>query len=144
MHIHSRFGSKLMLTCALSMAALIAAPGAFARPYNDDYRGHSNYSQYHSSRNWHRNDHGGFGALLAGAIIGGVLVNAIDNGRPATYYGPPPPPPAGYYGNNGPGYYGDSSYGNGYYGDDGYYDGYAPAYQPPPPAPGYYYGDGGY
>lgn len=143
MHIHSRFGNKLMLTCALSLAALIAAPGAFARPHNYDYRGHSNYSQYHSSRNWHRNDHGGFGALLAGAIIGGVLVNAIDNGRATTYYGPPPP--AGYYGNGyGAGYYGDSSYGSGYYGDDGYYDGYAPAYQPPPPPPGYYYGDGGY
>jgi hypothetical protein len=135
------FRNKLMLLCGLLTAGMIAAPGAFAHDHHyDRYSGYHDYG--HSS--WHHRDHDdNVGALLAGALIGGVIVNAFDhsNDYSRTYYAPPP----GYYNN---GHRSSGYYSNGYrYRNDGYYDrdygttyygnGYAPTYYSPS-----YYGDG--
>jgi hypothetical protein len=77
-------------------------------------------------------------------VIGGVIVNAIDNSD--NYSRTDYAPPSGYYYNDG---YGSSGYynnGYGYYGG-GYYDrGYGTTYYNGPAptyySPGYYYGDG--
>jgi len=56
--------NKLMLACALTVAAVLATPAAMAR----DYRGH-------------RDDSGKvLGALVVGAVIGGVLGNTVGKG----------------------------------------------------------------
>lgn len=89
--------NKLMIACAFVVACVLATPAAFAQA-----RGHHD-----------RRDHSAdvIGALVVGAVIGGVLVSASQNHD--RYYGngyyypqayPPPPPPPGYYGNSG--YYG--------------------------------------
>ncbi|HET9834832.1 MAG TPA: hypothetical protein VFP88_00590, partial [Rhodanobacteraceae bacterium] len=138
-----RFRNKLMLLCGLLTAGMIAAPGAFARDHH--YNRHSGYQHYDRHNSWHGRDHNSnVGALLAGALIGGVIVNAIDNSDSysRTYYSPP----SGYY-NDG---YGSSGYYNNGYGYDGggYYDrGYGTTYYGNAPAPtnysqGYYYGGG--
>jgi hypothetical protein len=93
----SRPGSvrnKLMFACALAAAAVLATPAAMAHDY---YRGH-------------RDDSGKvLGALVVGAVIGGVIASASHNSR--TYYD------SGYY-SSYPGY----SYGTGYgYPGYGYY-----------------------
>ena len=60
--------NKLMLACALTVAAVLATPAAMAR----DYRGH-------------RDDSGKvLGALVVGAVIGGVIASASQSSR--TYY----------------------------------------------------------
>jgi len=96
--------NKLMLACALVAAAVLATPAAMAR----DYRGHGG------------DDSGKvLGALVVGAVIGGVIASAsqhdrYDNGY---YYPAQSYPPQGYYQSypSYPAY----SYGNG-----GYYDSY--------------------
>jgi hypothetical protein len=138
----SRFRNKVMLLCGLLTAGMIAAPGAFARDHDySRYSGHRDYGRH----GWHDRSHNNVGALLAGAIIGGVIVNALDNSHDysRTYYAPP----SGYYYNDGYGYdgsrYYDNGYGGGYYGngDTTYYgNGYAPTYyQPAYNQQGYYY-----
>lgn len=141
----SRFRNKVMLLCGLLTAGMIAAPGAFARDHDySRYSGHRDYDRH----GWHDRDHGNnVGALLAGAIIGGVIVNAIDHSHDysRTYYAPP----SGYYYNGGYGYNGNRYYdngdGGGYYGNGygtTYYgNGYAPTYyQPAYSQSGYYDG----
>lgn len=137
-----RFRNKLMLLCGLLTAGMIAAPGAFARDHHyDRYSGYHDYGRH----GWHHDHDNNVGALLAGAIIGGVIVNAIDHSHDysrtyytspsyysqPTYYGPPP---SGYYYNDGYGSQGNGYYGNSYQGyynnpqptyyGSGYYDGY--------------------
>src|SRR5690348_15807986 len=140
-----RFRNKVMLLCGVLTAGMIAAPGAFARDHNySRYSGHHDYNRH----GWHDRSRGNnVGALLAGAIIGGVIVNALDNSQDysRTYYAPP----SGYYYNDGYGSYdGSRYYDNGYsggygYGAKYYGNGYQPAYyQPTYNQPGYYYGDG--
>ena len=125
--MRSGFRNKSMLLCALAVTATLAAPGAFARDHGY-YGGYHDYSRH----GWHH-DHGNtVGALIAGALIGGVIVNAIDHSShrtyyPQPYYAPPPPPPGYYYDD---GYRGQPYYDNGY-NNSGYYN------QPT------YYGDGG-
>lgn len=89
--------NKLMVACALVVAAGFATPAAMA---HDSYRGH---------------DHSGevIGALVVGAVIGGVIASAshhdhdyYNNG----YYSQSYYPQQGYY-ESAPAY----SYGNGYY-----------------------------
>ena len=85
----SRPGSirnKLMLACALTAAAVLATPAAMAH----DYRGH-------------RDDSGKvLGALVVGAVIGGVIASASEHHHDyysGGYYYPAPQAyaPAGYY-----------------------------------------------
>jgi hypothetical protein len=96
--------NKLMLACALVAAAVLATPAAMAH----DYRGHGDDSGKV------------LGALVVGAVIGGVIASAsadhdryYDNGY---YYPPQSYPPQGYY----------ESYPAYSYNDDGYYS--YPAY----------------
>lgn len=91
--------NKLMVGCALVAAAVLATPAAMA---HDGYRGHG--------------DRSGdvLGALIVGAVIGGVLVSASQHHR--DYYG------GGYY------------YPAQAYPQPAYYGGY----------PAYSYNDGGY
>lgn len=77
--------NKLMLACALVAAAVLATPAAMAH----DYRGHGDDSGKV------------LGALVVGAVIGGVIASAsadhdryYDNGY---YYPPQSYPPQGYY-----------------------------------------------
>ena len=140
-----RFRNKAMLLCGLLTAGVIAAPGAFARDQHDsrysgyhDYSSQNRYSGYHdyNSQNWHHHDRDdNIGALVAGALIGGVIVNALDHSHDysRTYYAPT----SGYYN-----YDAYRSYGNGYG-----YEGngprstyYSNRYAPPPPPAGYYRG----
>ncbi len=96
--------NKLMAACALVMAAVLAAPAAMA---HDGYRGHG--------------DHSGdvLGALVVGAVIGGVLASAShhhDRYYDGGYAYPAQPYPSNYYGS-----YPAYAYGNGgYYGYPGY------------------------
>jgi hypothetical protein len=83
---------KLMIGCALLVACVLAAPAAMA---HDRYQGRGD------------RDSNLLGALVVGAVIGGVLVSASNHHR--DYYG------SGYY-------YPTTSYAPG-----GYYGGY-PAY----------------
>lgn len=142
----SRFRNKLMLLCGFLTAGMIAAPGAFAR--GQDYSRYSGYHDY-DRHGWRDRGHddNNVGALLVGAIIGGVIVNALDNSHDysRTYYAPP----SGDYYNDGYGSYDgsryyDNGYGGGYYGNGygtTYYgNGYAPTYyQPTYNQQGYYY-----
>lgn len=106
--------NSLVLACSLAVAAMFAAPTAMAR---GGYYGHSDRSA------------DVLGALVVGAVIGGVLVSASqqDRGyRGDAYYPAPAYPVQGYYGGyptygNG-GYYGSyPAYGNGgYYGTPSY------------------------
>lgn len=139
----SRLRNKLMLACALIAAGVLAAPGAFARSH-DNYRGYSGYG-YSGYRGHDRDHHGNaVAALVAGAVIGGLLVNAIDQSHQTyysqpTYYAPPQPQyyPGASYGNDG--YYNDGNYnGNGYYGGSYYDNSYYNA------SPQYYDDDNGY
>lgn len=142
----SRFRNKVMLLCGVLTAGMIAAPGAFAHDHDSRYSGYHNYDRH----GWHDHDHdnGSVGALLAGAVIGGVIVNALDHshdysrtyysGTPyyrSSYYSQPTyyAPPSGYYYNDGYGSYGN----RGYYGNGGYYNNPQPTYY----GSGY---DGGY
>lgn len=85
--------NRLMVTCALIAAAMLAAPAAMARGH---YGGHG--------------DHAGdvLGALVVGAVIGGVLVGATqhDNYDDDGYAYPSQPqyPPQGYDGRYTTGY----------------------------------------
>ena len=94
--------NKLMLACAFAVAAVLATPAAMAH----DYRGH-----------W--DDSGKvLGALVIGAVIGGVIASASQHHNDhynGGYYYPAQPYPSNYYGS-----YPAYSYGNGYYGDPGY------------------------
>lgn len=97
--------NKLMLACALVAAAVLATPAAMAR----GYRGHSDDSGKV------------LGALIVGAVIGGVIASAsqhdrYDNGY---YYPAQSYPPQGYYQNY-------TSYPAYSYNDGGYYN--YPAY----------------
>lgn len=100
---------KLMLACALVMAGVLATPAAMA---HDHYRGH-------------RDDTGKvLGALVVGAVIGGVIASSShqrDTYYGGGYYAPAPVyyPSQGYYGN-----YPAYSYGTGYYGSPAYYPSY--------------------
>lgn len=94
--------NKLMLACALVAAAVLATPAAMAR----GYRGHGDDSGKV------------LGALVVGAVIGGVIASAsqhdrYDNGY---YYPAQSYPPQGYY----------ESYPAYAYDDGGYYS--YPAY----------------
>lgn len=113
----SRPGSvrnKLMLACALTVAAVLAAPAAMARDY---HRGH-------------RDDSGKvLGALVVGAVIGGVIASASQSSHTyydGGYYYPPQSYPAqGYYYQSYPSYpsyptYPAYSYGGAGYGYPGY------------------------
>lgn len=92
----SSLRGKLMVGCALLVACVLAAPAAMA---HDRYQGRGSH------------DSNLLGALVVGAVIGGVLVSASNHHR--DYYG------SGYY-------YPTASYApGGYYG--GYNGGY-PAY----------------
>lgn len=101
--------TSLLLACMLAAAATFAAPTAMARG------------------GYHGNDSADvLGALVVGAVIGGVLVAASqqDRGyRGDAYYPAPAYPAQGYYGG-----YPAQSYGGGY-----------PAYDS-----GAYYGNAGY
>lgn len=100
--------NKLMVACALVMAAVLAAPAAMAR---DRYQHRGNDSADM------------LGALVVGAVIGGVLVSASqhrDRYYDGGYYYPAQPYPSqGYYGGypsygySGSGYYGYPAYGYG-------------------------------
>jgi hypothetical protein len=98
--------NSLVLACSLAVAAMLAAPTAMAR---GGYHGHSDRSA------------DVLGALVVGAVIGGVLVSASqqDRGYRGDAYYPAPAyyPTQGYYGGyptygNG-GYYGSPNYGYG-------------------------------
>lgn len=131
--------NKLMVACALVAAAVLATPAAMA---HDRYYGHGDRAG------------GLLGALIVGAVIGGVVASAnshddryyYDSG----YYAPQPYPYAsGYYGYNAyPSYPAYSSYpaygyGGGYYGSGVnvgvYYSGGRRGYDR-----GYYRGSNGY
>jgi hypothetical protein len=94
--------NSLVLACSLAVAAMFAAPTAMAR---GGYHGHGDRSA------------DVLGALVVGAVIGGVLVSASqqDRGyRSDAYYPAPVYPAQGYYGSY-------PAYGNGgYYGSPGY------------------------
>lgn len=102
------FRNKLMLACALLAAAVLATPAAMAHDY---YRGH-------------RDDTGRIlGALVVGAVIGGVIASASnhhDRYYDGGYYYPAQNyPPQAYY--QGYPSYPAYSYGSGgYYGYPGY------------------------
>jgi hypothetical protein len=107
--------NKLMLACALVVAAVLAAPAAMAR----GYRGHGDDSGKV------------LGALVVGAVIGGVIASASQHDRydSGYYYPAQSYPPQGYYQSypSYPAY----SYGNG-------------GYSSYPSYPAYSYGNGGY
>lgn len=99
--------NKLMLACAMLAAAVLATPAAMAH----DYRGHGD-------------DSGKLlGALVVGAVIGGVLVSASehhDRYYDGGYYSAPAYPQQGYYGGE-PAAYSYPSYPAYSYGNGGYY-----------------------
>lgn len=105
--------NKLMVACALVVAAVLATPAAMA---HDHYRGHGDHSA------------DVLGALVVGAVIGGVLVSASehhDRYYDGGYYSAPAYPQQGYYGGYPAAYaypsYPAYSYGNGgYYNDPSY------------------------
>lgn len=89
--------NKLMLACALVVAAAFATPAAMA---HGAYRGHGG------------NGADVLGALVVGAVIGGVLVSASQHDHDyyrGGYAYPAPAYPQGYYGG-----YPAYSYGGGY------------------------------
>ncbi|MGH8190555.1 MAG: hypothetical protein ACREP2_03830 [Rhodanobacteraceae bacterium] len=78
--------NKLMVACAFVVACVLAAPTAFA----------------HDGRSHHSNNGADvLGALVVGAVIGGVLVSASQNHHDyynsGYNYPPPAYPSAGYY-----------------------------------------------
>ena len=96
--------NKLMAGTALVMACALATPAAFAR----DHNGHD--------------DSDVLGALVVGAVIGGLLVSATDHDRDYGYYPARSYAPVGYYGaayRSAP-YYGPGYHGGGYYPRYGY------------------------
>jgi hypothetical protein len=122
--MQSRFASlrnKLMVACAFAVAGVLATPAAFA---------HGNYHEHSGSH-----DDDVVGALIVGAVIGGVLVSASHHDRyyqGGYYYPAQPYAPVSYYGDY-PAYYGSGGYGypatvgvtyvSGYRGGRGYYHG---------------------
>lgn len=101
--------NRLMLACAIGAAFALATPAAMARGHYH-YRGNSSANV--------------LGALVVGAVIGGVLVSASQQHN--AYYG------GGYYYPPQP------------YPSQGYYGGYAAPYPAYPAYPAYTYGTGGY
>ncbi|HEX5354528.1 MAG TPA: hypothetical protein VFW60_10650 [Rhodanobacteraceae bacterium] len=91
--------NKLMVACAFVVAGVLATPAAFAQSHHD------------------RRNHSAdvIGALVVGAVIGGVLVSASQhqNGYYGNRYEYPErayPPPPRYYGDSG--YYRNPGYGS--------------------------------
>lgn len=117
-HLMNSRGSlrnKLMIACALVMAAVLATPAAMAR---DHYRHSDNTGAV-------------VGALVIGAVIGGVLASSShhDNYYQGGYAYPAQPYPSSYYGSYPSNYYGSyPAYSYNSYPAYGYNSGYyAPA-----------------